>query len=113
MEYDIGPWGEYLVLEDAKTHKTKKIKGNQGNRLSLQYYYKRGEVWTILSGVGAITINEQIKDYTKGEDAEIPRGAHHRIENRATEPVFFVDLQYRVCFGKNHIVCIEDDYNRI
>ena len=25
MEHDIRPWGEYWVLEDAPTHKVKKI----------------------------------------------------------------------------------------
>ncbi|WP_312133360.1 phosphomannose isomerase type II C-terminal cupin domain [Empedobacter sp.] len=112
MEHDIRPWGEYWVLEDAETHKVKRIEVNPGGRLSLQYHFKRGEVWTIVSGVGTITINDDIKDYKVGEVALIPQGAHHRIENKTNEPVVFVEVQYGTYFGEDDIVRIEDDYNR-
>ena len=36
MEHDIRPWGEYWVLEDANTHKVKRIQVNPRGRLSLQ-----------------------------------------------------------------------------
>lgn len=88
MEHDIRPWGEYWVLEDAPTHKVKRIQVNSGGRLSLQYHHKRAEVWTIVSGIGTITINDSIRDFEVGEVAQIPQGAHHRIENRTMEPVF-------------------------
>ena len=113
MEHDIRPWGEYWVLEDANTHKVKRIQVNPGGRLSLQYHYHRAEVWTIVSGIGTITINEEIKDYKTGEVAQIPQGAHHRIENKTQEPVVFIEVQHGSYFGEDDIVRIEDDYNRI
>lgn len=113
MEHDIRPWGEYWVLEDAATHKVKRIQINPGGRLSLQYHHKRGEVWTIVSGVGTITINDKIEDYHAGEVAQIPQGALHRIENKTTEPVVFVEVQYGTYFGEDDIVRIEDDYARV
>ena len=112
MEHDIRPWGEYWVLEDAETHKVKKIKVNPGGRLSLQYHHKRAEVWTIVSGIGTVTIDNEIKDYKAGEVAQIPLGAVHRIENKTSEPVFFIEVQYGSYFGEDDIVRIEDDYNR-
>lgn len=112
MEHDIRPWGEYWVLEDAETHKVKKIKVNPGGRLSLQYHHKRAEVWTIVSGIGTVTIDNDIKDYKAGEVAQIPLGAVHRIENKTSEPVFFIEVQYGSYFGEDDIVRIEDDYNR-
>lgn len=54
MEHDIRPWGEYWVLEDANSHKVKRIQVNPGGRLSLQYHHHRAEVWTIVSGIGTI-----------------------------------------------------------
>ena len=51
------------MLEDAATHKVKRIQVNPGGRLSLQYHHKRAEVWTIVSGIGTITIDDEIKDY--------------------------------------------------
>ncbi len=112
LEHDIRPWGEYQVLEDAATHKVKRITVNPGGRLSLQYHHHRAEVWTIIKGTGTITINEVIKDYKVGEVAQIPQGAHHRIENRTSLPVQFIEVQYGTYFGEDDIVRIEDDYNR-
>ena len=112
MEHDVRPWGEYWVLEDAEFHKVKRIQVNPGGRLSLQYHNKRAEVCTIVSGVGTITINDDIRDYTVGQVAQIPLGAHHRIENKTAEPVVFIEVQYGTYFGEDDIVRIEDDYNR-
>lgn len=113
MEHDIRPWGEYWVLDDAHTHKVKRIRVNPGGRLSLQYHFKRSEVWTIVSGVGTITIDDIIKDFYPGDVALIPQGTCHRIENKTTEPVIFIEVQYGTYFGEDDIVRIEDDYNRI
>lgn len=113
MEHDIRPWGEYWVLEDVETHKVKRILVNPGGRLSLQYHHKRGEVWTIVSGTGTITIDKEVKDYTAGQVAQIPQGAVHRIENNTNEPVVFIEVQYGTYFGEDDIVRLEDDYNRI
>lgn len=114
MEHDIRPWGEYWVLEDAPTHKVKRIQVNPGGRLSLQYHYKRGEVWTIVSGVGTITINDNVEDYHAGQVAQIPQGAHQRIENKTSEPVVFVEVQYGTYFEKEDLeykkIIIENKY---
>lgn len=34
MEHDIRPCGQYWVLDDAPTHKVKRIEVNPGGRLS-------------------------------------------------------------------------------
>lgn len=113
LEHDVRPWGEYWVLEDAKTHKVKRILVNPGQRLSLQYHHHRAEVWTVVSGVGTITINDDIKDYKPGEVAIIALGAHHRIENKTNEVVVFIEVQHGTYFGEDDIVRVEDDYNRL
>ena len=112
MEYDKRPWGDYIVLDDAETHKVKRIMVNPGGRLSLQYHHKRAEVWTIVSGIGTVTIDNEIKDYKAGEVAQIPLGAVHRIENKTSEPVVFIEVQHGTYFGEDDIVRIEDDYDR-
>lgn len=112
MEHDVRPWGEYWVLEDSDTHKVKRILVNPGGRLSLQYHKFRAEVWTMVKGVGTITIDDCVKDYTIGEVAQIPLGAHHRIENRTQFPLEFIEVQYGTYFGEDDIVRIEDDYDR-
>lgn len=69
LEHDVRTLGEYWVLDDAETHKVKRILVNPGVRPSLQCHHHRAEVWT---GVGTITINGEIKDYSAGNVAQIP-----------------------------------------
>lgn len=112
MEYDIRPWGEYWVLEDAPTHKVKKILVKPQGRLSLQYHKHRAEVWTIITGKATVTLNDEVKDYLPGEVVRIPRGANHRIANYGEDDLYFIEVQYGDYFGEDDIVRIEDDYNR-
>ena len=65
MEHDNRPWGEYWVLEDANTHKVKRIQVNPGGRLSLQYHHHRAEVWTIVSGIEQLQLMKQLKTTEK------------------------------------------------
>lgn len=112
MEHDIRPWGQYWVLEDAPTHKVKRIEVKPGGRLSYQYHFKRSEVWTIVQGVGRITLDGEMKDYTVGEVVQISQGVKHRIENTTEEPCVFVEVQHGTYFGEDDIVRLEDDYGR-
>lgn len=112
MEHDIRPWGEYFVLEDAPTHKVKRIIVKPGGRLSYQYHHHRAEVWTIVQGEAVITLDGVDEVYKKGQVAQIPLGAKHRIQNQTNEDVVFIEVQLGTYFGEDDIVRIEDDYNR-
>src|SRR5690606_17852426 len=109
MEHDIRPWGEYWVVEDSSMYKVKRIQVNPKGRLSLQYHHHRSEVWTIVSGVGTITLGDEIKDYKVGQVVQIPQGVLHRIENRTQEPIVFIEVQWGTYFGEDDIVRVEDD----
>ena len=61
-EIDERPWGKYEVLLDDPTTKVKRITVNPGQKLSYQYHHKRSEAWTIIDGVGAITLDGVIKE---------------------------------------------------
>ena len=113
MEHGIRPWGEYFVLEDTETHKVKRIVVKPKGRLSYQYHQKRSEVWTIVSGVGRLTLDGEINDYNPGEVIKISQGVKHRIENPSSEKeCVFVEVQLGSYFGEDDIIRIEDDYNR-
>jgi|SRR5690625_3327104 len=113
MEHDRRPWGEYWVLEDAQTHKVKRIKVNPGGRLSYQYHHKRAEVWTIVAGKAVVTLDDVEKEFEAGEVVQIPQGTKHRVENRGEMPLIFIEVQTGTYFGEDDIVRIEDDYDRI
>ncbi len=113
MEHDIRPWGEYFVLDVGESHKVKRIIVKPGGRLSYQYHHKRSEVWTLVSGVGRITLDGVTQDYKSGQVIQIPQGLKHRIENPSTDKdCVFIEVQIGTYFGEDDIVRIEDDYNR-
>ena len=113
LEIEERPWGRFFVLHDEPTYKLKRIEVDPGGRLSYQYHHKRSEVWTIVEGVGTITLNSEIKEYSSGQTVIIPQGVKHRIENKSKKKVVFVEVQTGSYFGEDDIVRIEDDYNRL
>ena len=106
------PWGRFYVIHDQLTYKLKRIEVDPGGRLSYQYHNKRSEAWTIVKGIGSITLDGKTKDYKEGETILIPKGAKHRIENKSNEMIVFIEVQTGLYFGEDDIVRIEDDYNR-
>ena len=113
IESEERPWGRFFVLHDEPNYKIKRIEVDPGGRLSYQYHSRRSEAWTIVEGVGSITLDGKIKDYTEGETDLITQGIKHRIENKATKKIVFIEVQTGSYFGEDDIVRIEDDYNRI
>ena len=112
IESEQRPWGRFFVLNEEHTYKLKRIEVDPGGRLSYQYHYKRSEAWTIVEGVGTITLDGDEKEYNPGETILIPQGAKHRIENKGSQKVVFIEVQTGTYFGEDDIVRIEDDYNR-
>jgi mannose-6-phosphate isomerase len=113
IESQERPWGRYFVLHDESTYKLKRIEVDPGGRLSYQYHHKRSEAWTIVEGMGRITLDGDVKDYKKGETILIPQGVKHRIENKGDKKLVFIEVQTGSYFGEDDIIRIEDDYNRV
>ena len=107
------PWGKYQILADATSYKVKEITVNPSGRLSLQYHHYRSEAWTIISGVATITLGTEIITAKAGETIQIPVTEHHRVENKTTRSLVFIEVQTGTYFGEDDIVRIEDDYNRL
>jgi mannose-6-phosphate isomerase len=74
IESEMRPWGRFFVFHDEITYKLKQLEVDPGGRLSYQYHHKRSEAWIILEGVGSITLDGDIKNYSKGETVLIPQG---------------------------------------
>ena len=112
IQRESRPWGRFYILHVDPNYKLKRIEVDPGGRLSYQYHHKRSEAWTIVEGMGTITLDGDVKDYSKGETVLISQGVKHRIENKASEKVVFIEVQTGSYFGEDDIVRIEDDYNR-
>ena len=112
IEKEERPWGRFFVIHDELAYKIKRIEVDPGGRLSYQYHNKRSEAWTIVEGVGTITIDDVTTEYEPGQTILIPQGVKHRIHNKTSKKVVFIEVQTGSYFGEDDIVRIEDDYNR-
>lgn len=107
MEHDIRPWGQYWVLEDADTHKVKRIEVNPGGRLSYQYHLKRAEVWTIIQGMARVTLDGEVKDFYPGQVVQISKETKHRIQNPGDKPCVFIEVQTGTYLREDDIIRLE------
>jgi mannose-6-phosphate isomerase len=109
---DHRPWGSYIVLADEQDHKVKRIEVLPGRRLSLQRHRRRGEHWFLVRGELVATVDGRQVALSVGESLDVPRGAAHRMENRAQEVGAFIEVQTGDYFGEDDIERLEDDYDR-
>ncbi|GGA03129.1 mannose-1-phosphate guanylyltransferase [Paenibacillus marchantiophytorum] len=94
--YEERRWGRYRVIDYVKYTEdnevlTKRILVRAGKNISYQLHYKRSEVWTIVSGVADIVINDKLYQVKPGDVVRIPDGTRHSI--RAITDVEFIEVQ--------------------
>ena len=76
--YEERRWGRYRVIDYVKYAEdnevlTKRILVHAGKNISYQLHYKRSEVWTIVSGVADIVINDKLYQVKPGDVVRIPQ----------------------------------------
>lgn len=111
-ERDDRPWGHYEVLEDAPTHKVKRIEVSPGRRLSYQRHARRAEHWFIVSGAAEVTLDGEVHRLAAGQAIDIARGSAHRIANAGSDGLVFIEVQHGDYFGEDDIERLDDDFGR-
>jgi mannose-1-phosphate guanylyltransferase/mannose-6-phosphate isomerase len=107
------PWGSYTVLEDAATHKVKRIVVKPGGRLSLQSHSHRAEHWVVVRGVATVTNGATVRDLKPNESTYIPIGEKHRLENQGAIDVELIEVQVGAYLGEDDIKRYDDQYGRV
>lgn len=116
MELVERPWGAFVVLEDAPTHKVKRIEVRPGHRLSYQRHERRAEHWFLVAGAGEVVLDGRTVRVGAGDAVDIPKGAAHRIANNGdagADDLVFVEVQVGDYFGEDDIERLDDDYGRL
>lgn len=72
-------WGTYTVLDAQPGSMTIRVKIKAGNAMSYHSHEHRDEVWSVLSGNGKVTLNDEIESISAGIVIRIPRGTKHSI----------------------------------
>ena len=106
-----------MTLALGDRHQVKRIVVDPGNRTSLQVHAQRAEHWTVVEGTAEVTIGTDInslktRPLTVNQSIDVPRGAVHRIANRAAVPLTIIEVQTGDYLGEDDIVRLEDDYGR-
>lgn len=114
--YEERRWGRYRVIDYVKYAEdnevlTKRILVHAGKNISYQLHYKRSEVWTIVSGVADIIVNDKLYQVKPGDVVRIPEGTRHSI--RAITDVEFIEVQSGSDLVEEDIVRICMDWKDI
>lgn len=106
------PWGSFEILEEAPTHKVKRIEVTPGRRLSYQRHRHRAEHWFVVSGVGKVTLDGEEFGVSTGDTVDVAFGAAHRIENVGAGALVFIEVQHGDSFAEDDIERLQDDFGR-
>jgi mannose-6-phosphate isomerase len=106
------PWGTWKVTAVGKDFIEKEIRVNPGEILSLQRHNHRAEIWTILQGIGRVTLGDKKIDVKVGDIIHIPVGAWHRVENIGKQLLVKHEKQTGEILDENDIERRDDKYNR-
>ena len=97
-------WGKYTLLTEGKDYIVRKIEMNPGKSLTLQIHYHRSEHWTVISGTGKITINDNESIFTENQSTYIPIGTKHKLENPGKVPLIIIEVQSGKYLSEDDIV---------
>ena len=111
-KFDRRPWGTFTVLDEATTHKVKRIEVLPGKRLSYQKHEHRSEHWLVVSGRARVTLDGAEILISAGQTVDISAGSAHRIENIGETDLVFIEIQQGSYFGEDDIERLQDDFGR-
>ena len=100
------------MIDQGAGYKVKRIEVLPGKRLSYQRHAQRAEHWMIVQGSALVTLDEAEIVLLAGQTLDIPIGTAHRVENRGTEQLIFIEIQRGSYLGEDDIVRLQDDYGR-
>ena len=104
------PWGTYTRLKTEEGYQVKRITVYPGQKLSLQYHFKRSEHWIVTKGEALVQIGDETFLTKAGEHQYIPLNEVHRLTNNGKENLVMIEVQIGSYLGEDDIVRIEDDY---
>jgi len=116
------PWGNYTVLILGDDYVVKQLRISPEQQFSLQKHEHRTEEWTILEGVGLMTLGENRKETStfvlgKLSRAMVPKGYVHRLKNTSkNNDLVVLEIWWsrkENGLSEEDIIRYEDDYDRV
>lgn len=110
IKKEIRPWGSFKQFTHNEVSTVKMITVDPGARLSLQYHEQREEFWVVLKGNPTVTLGEESRKASPGDEFFISKKTKHRLQGNEKEAVV-LEISFGN-FDENDIVRIEDDFGR-
>ncbi len=108
----LRPWGSFEIISEGENYKIKRLIVNPGHKLSKQKHKFRSETWTLISGEGLVTLDEEELIFHEGQSVVIPAGCIHRLENNKKNLLELIEVQTGTYFGEDDITRYDDVYGR-
>lgn len=80
IKYADKSWGSYTVLDSTAKSMTIKVMLRAGNQMKYHMHEHRDEVWTVLSGIGEVTLDGVKRKINVGDTVSIKRNVKHTVE---------------------------------
>ena len=106
------PWGTYTTLKQEAGYQVKRLTVAPGQKLSLQYHYKRAEHWVVTQGKALVQVGDEEFETGVGEYRYIPLGEKHRLTNIGDGELVLIEVQVGSYLGEDDIVRLDDIYGR-
>ena len=106
------PWGSFTILYDGEDCKVKTLIINPDQEISYQFHYKRQEEWTVISGTGTLTLDDEKIKVQPGDHVTILPLQKHTIRSDENTSLKIIEVQTGTYFGEDDIVRITDKYGR-
>lgn len=72
-------WGDFQIIDVGEDNLTIKVTLNAGNQMHYHSHERRNEIWTVIEGIGQVTLDGKIKTVNVGDVIKIPIGVKHTI----------------------------------
>ncbi len=107
------PWGSFEILDEAGSHKVKKITVLPGGKLSLQKHKHRSEHWIVVSGKAEVTKNNETFLLEENQSIFFSPEEIHSLFNPTKKNLEIIEIQYGSYLGEDDIERLEDIYGRV
>jgi len=109
---ETAAWGKCEVLDKGGDHQVRRLTIHSGGRFDLHYHHHRAEHWVVVSGLATVTIDDRVLTLGPCQQAFVPQGAVHRLENLTSDPLVVIEVQYGAYLGDDDAIPVEDLYER-
>lgn len=88
------PWGCYETIVEENTYRVRRVTILPGKTIYEHKHDERKENWTVIQGLGIITLSGKSSTYIAGDNIDIVAGTPHQISNAGENPLILIETAF-------------------